>query len=470
MDDSGLGSLAAEVTMAFSRANAQECRRLVEVLVGACSAEAPAVLRRVRDAASEMSLISEALGVPRVFADPPKFVLQLTYAYLVVEDLLCRVARLNKFHSQTVLRVGWPTIAEHREGAALDHRPPSSQLSAFLVRRTAAWRKRVQLIQLLAPLERNVPPVGDMFRLQMVNLTALDSRLWVLGQEMVQIGQSWPRLRLLDIVAVGDKTEIETGLAGLGALESLEQLTFEVYGRVSLASVAKLASLTSLRLSGRFRADDIAPLAALKRLRTLEFHHSVPISSALELASSLASLRRLVLARGEWSPDESRLGRLSNLHLDSFTMHSAKLVDSDLQYLQGFLLTELNLSGCEPLPSSALARIGRMTTLRSLDLHECHVDGQALKHLSGLGLTELDVGCNPTVRDAHVAQLVRTIPTLRSLVLSGTCAKIEALPAAAAAVQIVSNIGCMLRRQRRWTPHCCNRTPMLNAVQDSAPT
>lgn len=72
------------------------------------------------------------------------------------------------------------------------------------------------------------------------------------------------------------------------------------------------------------------------------------------------------------------------------------------------------------LDDSALAHIGKVTTLRELELGDAAITSAGLKHLRGLqSLTFLGLGWTMDVTDAGLPELV-ALPNLEVLVLSGT--------------------------------------------------
>lgn len=98
-----------------------------------------------------------------------------------------------------------------------------------------------------------------------------------------------------------------------------------------------------------------------------------------------------------------------------------ELRPADFRHLAALpALRKATLWEIEGLDDSALAHIGKVTTLRELELGDAQITSAGLKHLRGLqSLTFLGLGWTKDVTDAGLAELA-ALPNLEVLVLSGT--------------------------------------------------
>ena len=107
-------------------------------------------------------------------------------------------------------------------------------------------------------------------------------------------------------------------------------------------------------------------------------------------------------------------------HRKSDGKHIA-IASEDFRHLAALpALRKATLWEIEGLDDSALAHIGKVTTLRELELGDAQITSAGLKHLRGLReLTFLGLGWTKDVTDAGLAELA-ALPNLEVLILSGT--------------------------------------------------
>lgn len=119
-----------------------------------------------------------------------------------------------------------------------------------------------------------------------------------------------------------------------------------------------------------------------------------------------------------------KLATLTEVNLGGHRKSDNKHIElraADFRHLAALpALRKATLWEIEGLDDSALAHIGKVTTLRELELGDAAITSAGLKHLRGLqSLTFLGLGWTKDVTDAGLAELA-VLPNLEVLVLSGT--------------------------------------------------
>lgn len=119
-----------------------------------------------------------------------------------------------------------------------------------------------------------------------------------------------------------------------------------------------------------------------------------------------------------------KLATLTEVNLGGHRKSDNKHIElraADFRHLAALpALRKATLWEIEGLDDSALAHIGKVTTLRELELGDAAVTSAGLKHLRGLReLTFLGLGWTKDVTDAGLADLA-ALPNLEVLILSGT--------------------------------------------------
>lgn len=119
-----------------------------------------------------------------------------------------------------------------------------------------------------------------------------------------------------------------------------------------------------------------------------------------------------------------KLATLTEVNLGGHRKSDNKHVElraADFRHLTALpALRKATLWEIEGLDDSALAHIGKVATLRELELGDAAITSAGLKHLRGLReLTFLGLGWTKDVTDAGLADLA-ALPNLEVLILSGT--------------------------------------------------
>lgn len=119
-----------------------------------------------------------------------------------------------------------------------------------------------------------------------------------------------------------------------------------------------------------------------------------------------------------------KLATLTEVNLGGHRKSDNKHIElraADFRHLAALpALRKATLWEIEGLDDSALAHIGKVATLRELELGDAAITSAGLKHLRGLReLTFLGLGWTKDVTDAGLADLA-ALPNLEVLILSGT--------------------------------------------------
>jgi len=166
------------------------------------------------------------------------------------------------------------------------------------------------------------------------------------------------RLRALELT----HTSVEA--KGIKRLSKLGLRSLTWYGTIEKSTVAAIAGLRSLEILILGNADtleaDLAPLAALKKLRELRLALILGFTGAV-----LQKLRR------------SRDLRILRVHFSSFK-------DAAVKHLLGFPKLAVLSANDTPLTDRALATLGRLRHLIRLDLGSTKITGSGLRALKNL--------------------------------------------------------------------------------------
>ena len=150
-----------------------------------------------------------------------------------------------------------------------------------------------------------------------------------------------------------------------------------------LAHLAKLPRLESLELY-RAQVTDagVAHLGRLTRLKRLRIPSARVSDRGLEALKGLEELRELDLSSSGIGPGLAHLKGLAKL--EKLDLFHTEVKDRDLAVLAELKeLRELNLGACAHLTDEGLAPLKGLTRLRKLELDLSAFDGSGLKYLEG---------------------------------------------------------------------------------------
>ena len=231
-----------------------------------------------------------------------------------------------------------------------------------------------------------------------------------LGDAILRALAKLPELRLLQLDGIG------AGDAGVAALAESRELTSlllrpMVYDDASFAALGRLTSLTRLGISGlgRISPASLARLAPLVKLKYLSIHRGELTDEALKSLAPLSALESLDLPDSKIiGPGLSALAPLKNLK--SLSLVRAPMTDAGCQPLAAFAsLEDLNLSETK-ITDQALASLVKLANLRSLTLSNTAVTSAGLAALAELkNLKSLKVEGLEANRD-DLAALRRRLP------------------------------------------------------------
>lgn len=217
------------------------------------------------------------------------------------------------------------------------------------------------------------------------------------------------------------------GLANLSGLTQLQFLDLARSDRITdpgISSLAGLISLEKLDLSGAdVTSAGLAHLKRLKRLRVLNLSDNDRFArDGMDSLSDFSGLEELYLHNAGVTAAGMRslapLKRLRKLDVSD----NPQVTDAGVSCLsQSARMEELNLHNTS-VSSSAASHLLGLTKLRGLDLSENReVDVRALPVLARLvSLAELDLHNTTCMTDGERAALLRSLPALRHLDISGT--------------------------------------------------
>jgi Leucine-rich repeat (LRR) protein len=210
-------------------------------------------------------------------------------------------------------------------------------------------------------------------------------------------------------------------LAGIGALKSLKTL---VLGNVnagdeSLQPVAALTGLTTLVVDGDQITDaGLKSLAPLKELTWLTLNGRARglHGSGFEALTGLTNLRTLELVGSGLVDDGARrIGRLTGL--ERLDLHDTWISRNGLTELAGLKnLRTLNLAHCRRLQGDDFAALGELSALQHVDLSQCRITdasfdklAETLKKLKSLRTLNLT---GTSVSTRRFPELIRAHPAL----------------------------------------------------------
>lgn len=211
------------------------------------------------------------------------------------------------------------------------------------------------------------------------------------------------------------------GYAHLAKLTNLESLHLNDCHQLSGETCAVLASLVKLKEIGsnsgaKLDAAAGTHLGKLPELTTLKWDEIEPGSlSGLAAAPKLAEVR--LEDAGVVDADMESIGRIKTLK--KLNLQRNKITDAGVRHLAGLTeLKELSISRTQ-LTDESLAVIGQLKNLEQLGIEECKLTGTGLKQLASCTkLRDIWFGGNP-ITDEHLPELAK-LASLEAVFLPDT--------------------------------------------------
>ena len=214
-------------------------------------------------------------------------------------------------------------------------------------------------------------------------------------------------------------------LQNLSRLRRLHLVNMSVFSTEGWHTLGRLRPLWTLDLGGSFTSDDdLRYLSELAHIQDLNLSHTRLAGRGLAHLGSLLSLRSLVL---DWNHiQEKELRHLTSLsRLETLSFSENQIGEEGLTFIARLPnLRKLNLSAYgtglyASINLHGFHMLGRIKTLRSLDLSGSDIDQDGLASLSTLnGLVKLGLE-NTGVTDS-ASEALAALVRLRSLNLRGT--------------------------------------------------
>jgi HEAT repeat protein len=160
------------------------------------------------------------------------------------------------------------------------------------------------------------------------------------------------------------------------------------------------------------RDDDLAPLAGLADVTSVQLNGSQITDRGLEFLSGLSKLQ--VLCIGDTQITDEGVAKLKGLvDLRELWLRGTGVADDGLAHIEKLTRLEFLLLGRTTIGDAGLAHLKNLTSLRSLGLEKTRITDSGLAHLNGLtNLKFLDL-YDTKVTDTGVAALQRALPELK---------------------------------------------------------
>jgi WD40 repeat protein len=261
------------------------------------------------------------------------------------------------------------------------------------------------------------------------------------GAVLEEHGARLGRDRDGNVISVNlDKSLQEDDVAELARLPKLATLYVHEIRDADLARIKHFTTLYSLQISKSEISDaGFAEIKSLSKLRTLSIYSSRITDDGLAHLAALPLLRNLSLSQSKITGTG-----LSQLHglaeLEDLSLSSSPVTNDGLKELSAFPnLAGLHLGKCPQIGDEGLKTIGKLSKLRTLEIHDTGVTNEGLANLAGLsrlhalglantnitdeGLRHLDSLQNLTVlwlndvdvSDAAVERLRQKLPKLKQV-------------------------------------------------------
>ncbi len=220
------------------------------------------------------------------------------------------------------------------------------------------------------------------------SVTSVDCSKFELSDELAAKLQS---LRQLKKLTIRDSSMSEAGWQSLGQLSEMEQLDVRdtnLSNTQLAAAVSSMPKLRAVRLSGKSgntEVDDIGleALASCQELKVLAADHLWVSADGLQHLSGCAQLSELYLA-GTLMDDRAMelVAKLPNLKKLRLAKTSVGTVG--LAVLSELSLEDLDISECSQVFDDSLAPVGKMKSLKRLNLWRDVISDTGVAHLVGL--------------------------------------------------------------------------------------
>lgn len=222
------------------------------------------------------------------------------------------------------------------------------------------------------------------------------------------------RIGSLKTLSLGGQMN-SSGLIQLDSLANLSSLTLksDSLGASAQAGLARLTRLQSLTLEGNFPDALLEPIGKLTSLTQLSLGSPNITAAGVERLSNLGSLTSLTFTARGGPLSDPMLGALPKLPLlqNLFVHRAEQLTDKGLTPLAlQPRLSNLTLQNARLLTNAAVPHLGRISSLRTLYLHDTQLNDTGLAQFRGatqlqsLGLT------NSQVTDQGVQSLKQLLP------------------------------------------------------------
>lgn len=188
-----------------------------------------------------------------------------------------------------------------------------------------------------------------------------------------------------------------------------------------LQTLQKLPALTTIQfqpINRRLRADYLAPLQDMQRLRTVLFPPSYETEANVNDAHVL-QLRGLPLTKLSLQSScitDKGLEGLRGMPLSWLELESDLVTDKGLAVLQGMPLVHLNLKHCDIQDAGMQFLRGMPLAELYLGYHDCRISDEGLEVLRGMPLVFLSLQRCDCLTDA-AWMVLRDLPDLKVLVV-----------------------------------------------------
>lgn len=177
-------------------------------------------------------------------------------------------------------------------------------------------------------------------------------------------------------------------LANLSELQQLDLRDCSVNNSQLTSALAGMPKLRALRLNGKSSVDDtaLASLANCPDIKALALDHLWVGSDGLEVLKGNTKLAELYLA-GTLADDETMDLVKTIPNLRKLRLAQTSVSDIGLEKISQLKIEDLDVSECSQLSDTALAALGKIKSLKKLNLWRDAITDEGVSQLAGL--TEL---------------------------------------------------------------------------------